>query len=58
MVLWTLPSASAGLRSALAPVVARKPNLAGEPLALVSLAEEFDGHGFRKPRGARPRFAK
>jgi hypothetical protein len=56
--LWTLPSASAGLRSALAPVVARKPNLAGEPLALVSLAEEFDGHGFRKPRGARPRFPK
>jgi hypothetical protein len=35
MVLSTLPGARTGLRSALAPGVVRKTNLAGEPLALV-----------------------
>jgi len=36
MVLSTLPGARTGLRSALAPGVVRKTNLAGEALALVA----------------------
>ena len=66
MVLSTSPGARTGLRSALAPGVVRKTNLAGEPLALVGpetrqfvgLAQEFYRHRLGKPRGVGPCFAE
>jgi hypothetical protein len=66
VVLSTLPGARTGLRSASAPGVVRKTNLAGEPSApgrtetrqFVSLAQEFFRHGFWKPRGVGPCFAE